>query len=344
MAAEMSQPSPNSPDQAALLAALRLQLDWGADEALAEAPLDRLAAAARPPAPPAPHPVPEVPGHAAPPDEPPDKPLGEPLGGPQGKPPGESAERPGATRDAAPAPGPDTTAPARPAVRRATRAPAAQSTAAAGASSLAGAADSLEALRDAMRQVDSPLRDTATNLVFADGNPASRLMFIGEAPGGDEDRLGRPFVGVSGQLLDRMLASIGLDRTQQNPEKSFYITNILPWRPPGNRTPTDAEIVLFLPLVLRHIALIRPARIVMLGGTAAKALLQSREGITRLRGRWQSLQTELGPLPALPTLHPAYLLRNPAAKRDAWSDLLLLHRSLTEDPAPESGASRLQFD
>jgi DNA polymerase len=324
MAAEMSQPFPNSPDQAALLAALRLQLDWGADEALAEAPLDRLAAAAaRAPAPLAADRIAEAPSRAAPPSGP----LGEP------------AELPGITRDAMPAPGPESAAPARPAARRTTRAPAAQSTAAAGASSLAGAAESLDALREAMRQVDSPLRDTATNLVFADGNPASRLMFIGEAPGGDEDRLGRPFVGVSGQLLDRMLASIGLDRTQQDPARSFYITNILPWRPPGNRTPTDAEIVLFLPLVLRHIALVRPTRIVMLGGTAAKALLQSREGITRLRGRWQSLQTELGPLPALPTLHPAYLLRNPAAKRDAWSDLLLLHRSLTEAPAPESGAS-----
>jgi DNA polymerase len=324
MAAEMSQPSPNSPDQAALLAALRLQLDWGADEALAEAPLDRLAAAAaRAPAPAAPDRIAEEPSRAAPPRGL----LGEP------------AELPGVTRDAMPAPGPESAAPARPAARRATRAPAAQSAAATGASTLAGAADSLDALREAMRQVDSPLRDTATNLVFADGSPASRLMFIGEAPGGDEDRLGRPFVGVSGQLLDRMLASIGLDRTQQDPEKSFYITNILPWRPPGNRTPTDAEIVLFLPLVLRHIALVRPTRIVMLGGTAAKALLHSREGITRLRGRWQSLQTELGPLPALPTLHPAYLLRNPSAKRDAWSDLLLLHRSLTEAPAPESGAS-----
>ncbi|MFC7692268.1 uracil-DNA glycosylase [Paeniroseomonas aquatica] len=132
-------------------------------------------------------------------------------------------------------------------------------------------------------------------------------MLIGEAPGGDEDRLGRPFVGVSGRLLDRMLASVGLNR-----DDNFYITNILPFRPPGNRTPTDAEIALFLPFVLRHIALARPRRLVLLGGVAAKALLRSREGITRLRGRWHQVTTEdETPLPALATLHPAYLLRTP---------------------------------
>jgi DNA polymerase len=150
-------------------------------------------------------------------------------------------------------------------------------------------------------------------------------MLIGEAPGGDEDRLGRPFVGVSGQLLDRMLASIGLNR-----ETGFYITNILPFRPPGNRTPTDAEIALFLPFVLRHIVLAKPRQLVLLGGVAAKALLRSKEGITRLRGRWHEVTIdENQSLPALATLHPAYLLRNPAAKRDAWADLLLLQRSLT---------------
>jgi DNA polymerase len=197
--------------------------------------------------------------------------------------------------------------------------------AAARAASAAAAAGTLDALRQAIADFDgSPLRETATNLVFADGVPESGLMFLGEAPGGDEDRLGRPFVGVSGQLLDRMLASIGLDRS-----RTFYISNILPWRPPGNRTPTDAEIVLFLPFVLRHIALVRPRHLVLLGGVAAKGLLRSKEGITRLRGRWHEVAVEgLGTLPALATLHPAYLLRTPGAKRDAWSDLLLLHRTI----------------
>lgn len=149
-------------------------------------------------------------------------------------------------------------------------------------------------------------------------------MLIGEAPGADEDRLGRPFVGVSGQLLDRMLGSIGLERS-----RDVYITNILPFRPPGNRTPTDAEVALFLPFLLRHVALVAPRRLVLLGGVAAKALLRSREGITRLRGRWHEVTiAEDKVLPALPTLHPAYLLRSPASKRDAWSDLLLLRRTL----------------
>jgi DNA polymerase len=194
---------------------------------------------------------------------------------------------------------------------------------AAAAQLAAGAAD-LAALKAAIAATDSPLRDTATNLVFADGEPAAGLMLVGEAPGADEDRLGRPFVGVSGQLLDRMFASVGLDRS-----RDFYLTNILPWRPPGNRTPTDAEINLFLPFVLRHIALIRPRHVVLLGGVAAKALLKSRDGITRLRGRWHRMEGQEGAiLPALPTLHPAYLLRSPGAKRDAWADLVLLRRTL----------------
>ena len=166
----------------------------------------------------------------------------------------------------------------------------------------------------------------ATNLVFADGAPDSGLMLIGEAPGAEEDRLGKPFVGQSGQLLDRMFASIGLNREAGG----FYITNILPWRPPGNRTPSDAEIALFLPFVLRHIALARPRHLVLVGGTSAKALLRVKEGITRLRGRWHGVAVDgLGDVPALATLHPAYLLRTPAAKRDAWADWLLLRRTMT---------------
>ena len=205
--------------------------------------------------------------------------------------------------------------------------------AAAQAADLAAAAGSLDALREAMAGFEgSPLRETATNLVFADGVPGSGLMFIGEAPGSDEDRLGRPFVGVSGRLLDRMLASIGLGR-----ERDFYVANILPFRPPGNRTPTDAEIALFLPFVLRHVELASPRLLVLLGGTAAKALLRSREGITRLRGRWHEVAPRGGgaaALPALATLHPAYLLRNPVAKREAWADLLSLSARLQAGSQP----------
>jgi DNA polymerase len=271
-------------DRAALLAALRLQMEWGADEALADAPLDRTALSAALP------------------------PAGAPF-------PAAKAPSPAARPTARPAPG-----------AGGLLIPAAAPPAASRAAELAAAADSLDALRDAMAGFEgSPLRETATNLVFADGAPGSGLMLVGEAPGADEDRLGRPFVGVSGRLLDRMLASIGLGR-----ERDFYVTNILPFRPPGNRTPTDAEIALFLPFVLRHVELAAPRLLVLLGGTAAKALLRSREGITRLRGRWHEVAPREGgaALPALATLHPAYLLRNPAAKKDAWHDLLLLRKRL----------------
>jgi len=289
-------PADPPPDAAALLAALRLQLDWGVDEALAEQPLDRLAA---------------PPPHAAAP-QPAPAPATLPLGDQPAAPPLAAARpRRGATVLPMPA------------------VPA--------AASLAAGAHSLEALREALLQVDTPLRETATNLVFADGNPHAPVMFIGEAPGADEDRQGKPFVGQSGQLLDRMLASIGLDRTAEAPERAFYISNILPWRPPGNRNPTDAEVTLFMPFVLRHIALVRPKRLVLLGGVSAKAVLRAKDGITRLRGRWHSLKTEAGPLPVLPTWHPAYLLRTLSAKRDAWADLVLLRRTLdAENDAPAS--------
>ena len=223
----------------------------------------------------------------------------------------------------APAPAPvvvpASAAAARPAAPAAAFAPASLR-----AGALAEGVDSLEALRAALAALDSPLRETAGNLVLADGVAESGLVLIGEAPGADEDRQGRPFVGVSGRLLDRMLASIGVERA-----RNAYLTNILPWRPPGNRTPTEAEMNLFTPFVLRHLALVRPRHVVLLGGTAAKALLRRNEGITRLRGRWHSLEVPcLGPVPALATLHPAYLLRQPAGKRDAWTDLRLLRRAL----------------
>lgn len=190
----------------------------------------------------------------------------------------------------------------------------------------ANAAHSLEALHKAMEDFDGCLlKSTATSLVFADGSPQARIMFIGEGPGAEEDRLGRPFVGVSGQLLDRMLASIGLDRS------SAYITNIVPWRPPGNRTPNQVEVEMMLPFVQRHIDLVAPQVVVPLGGVAAKALLQTIEGITRLRGIWADVKTHSGNFKALPTYHPAYLLRNPAAKRQAWHDLLMIADFLTQD-------------
>jgi DNA polymerase len=191
----------------------------------------------------------------------------------------------------------------------------------------AGEAASLADLEAAVRAFDGcPLRLTATSTVFADGNPAARIMLVGEAPGEDEDRQGKPFVGVSGKLLDRMLGFAGFDRT------TVYITNILPWRPPGNRSPTPAEIVACLPFVARHIELVGPAVLVPLGGVPAKALLNRPEGITRLRGEWHEYQSPglARPVPVLPMLHPAYLLRNPAFKREAWRDLLTLRRRLAD--------------
>jgi DNA polymerase len=190
----------------------------------------------------------------------------------------------------------------------------------------AGAA-SLEALRLAIGRFEGcALKLTATSLVFADGNPQARLMVVGEAPGAEEDRRGLPFVGRAGQLLDRMLAAIGLDRTH------VYITNVLPWRPPGNRQPSTGEIAACLPFVHRHIALVRPRVLVMAGGTSAKALLATSEGITRLRGRWFELAVPglEAPVSAMAIYHPAYLLRQPALKRDAWRDLLKIRKALDE--------------
>lgn len=184
---------------------------------------------------------------------------------------------------------------------------------------LAAGAQTLDELREAMSAFEGcNLRRTAKTLVFADGNPEARVMLIGEAPGRDEDLQGLPFVGRSGQLLERMLAAIGLDRS------SVYISNVIPWRPPGNRTPTPAETQICRPFIERHIELASPEIVVLLGGAAAKALLDSNDGILRLRGRW--LETELGGSrrPVLATLHPAYLLRQPAQKKLAWQDLLKL--------------------
>ena len=199
------------------------------------------------------------------------------------------------------------------------------------AQEVAAACATLEELRTAFEAFDGcPLKETAMKFVFADGNPDAQLMFIGEAPGAEEDRQGLPFVGPAGHLLDRMLAAIQLDRTHA------YITNILPWRPPGNRTPTDAEIAACLPFLERHIALAKPDILLFVGGTAAKTLLRRTEGIMRLRGKWMTYTPASGsPVPARALLHPAYLLRQPAQKRETWTDLLEIKSRL--DASAESG-------
>jgi len=185
------------------------------------------------------------------------------------------------------------------------------------------AVKTLDVLRNAMASFDGcALKKTASNLVFADGNPEAKIMIIGEAPGGDEDRMGLPFVGAAGQLLDKMLAAIGLDR------QHVYITNILPWRPPGNRTPSTEEVALMWPFLRRHIQLKAPKVIFALGGSSAKLLLNTKTGILKLRGQVQEIDFgdagQANLIPVLPSLHPAYLLRAPKMKQQAFHDLLAL--------------------
>jgi DNA polymerase len=273
-----------------LLNALEMQIEAGADEAIAAAPIDRFRLRApSPAAPAAPAPAPA---------------------------------RPMAARPAAPAITP----------HRAPAALLAADTAIGAARARAAAAPTLADLRAAVESLDGcALKETATNTVFADGAEGAPVMFIGEAPGADEDRIGKPFVGVSGQLLDRMIAAIGLSR-----DLNAYITNILFWRPPGNREPSGEEIALCLPFVMRHIELVRPSVLVFLGGPSAKTLLGRTDGITRLRGKWQEFRTpgmlERGepPIAAMAMFHPAYLLRTPGAKREAWRDLLAVKARLAE--------------
>ena len=195
------------------------------------------------------------------------------------------------------------------------------------ARALAQSCNSVEELEAAVRAFEGcALKRTAKNTVFADGVVGSPVMVVGEAPGADEDRLGKPFVGVSGQLMDRMFEAIGMSR-----DRDLYITNILFWRPPGNRTPTLAEQAICMAFTRRHIELARPKVLVLAGGTAAKSVLDTTEGIMRLRGKWTSLRLDDGSaVPTLPTFHPAYLLRTPASKRQSWSDLLSLDKKLRE--------------
>jgi len=250
------------------LAALSLQIAWGADEALDDAPVDRTRPAAQ----------------AAP-----------------------VAARVAAIKPAPPAPPPPRATPV------------------ARAHDVAAAAATPAELRAALAAfTDCPLAATATNLVFADGNASAGLVLVGEAPGAEEDLSGTPFVGASGQFLQRMLASIGLDRSH------LLITNLIPWRPPGNRAPTDAEVLMCLPFLQRHLVLLRPRIVVTLGALSTHALTGTDTGIRKLRGKWRTLALEGYAARLLPMLHPAYLLRTPAAKKDAWADLIALRRALDE--------------
>jgi uracil-DNA glycosylase family 4 len=268
------------------IAILRWQIEMGADEAIAETPQNRFDSASRP----EPKPIETVPAV------------------PSRRAPALSAAAPVST--------------IRTTTSTATFPPGATERS---SRVLANAASTLEELGDALAAFDGcPLKFTATNLVFADGNPEAEVMLVGEAPGSDEDRDGRPFVGVSGQLLDRMMAAIGLTRSD------FYLANTVYWRPPGNRSPTQAETAACLPFIQRQIELVGPKILVLLGGAAAKTLLNRAEGISRLRGRRYEYESANlgGPITALATYHPAYLLRQPAQKRESWQDLLTLREMI----------------
>lgn len=198
------------------------------------------------------------------------------------------------------------------------------------ATAMAARAGSLSELAEIMQDFDGlDIRRGARNFVFADGNPGARVMILGEAPGEEEDRQGRPFVGRAGQLLDQMFAAIGLSRQAVDAERALYITNVLPWRPPGNRRPEQAEIDAMLPFVARHVELAAPDVLVLMGNTPCQAAL-GRQGILRLRGQW----TQGFGRPVLPMTHPAYVLRNPIAKRDSWADLLSLQARLQAGSQP----------
>ena len=288
----------NHPDpKTAALEALRFYTEAGVDVALEEEPVDRFAETAR-----------QIAGGAR--NQAPDRPSrpAEPPG--KESPPGQS---PGLAPVAAAA------IPSEASIMAAREA-------ASGAETL----DELAAILATFEGCN--LRATATNLVFADGNPEARIMFVGEAPGRDEDLQGLPFVGRSGQLLDRMLAAIGLDRS------TAYIANVIPWRPPGNRTPTPQETEICRPFITRQIALADPDILVLLGGAAAKTLLQTSEGILRMRGKWREFDIagpgESRTIRAMATLHPAYLLRQPQQKKLAWRDFLAIKAALDEDRRP----------
>jgi len=211
---------------------------------------------------------------------------------------------------------------ATPAVSRSEIAPAPEA-AIASAREAARTAPSLEALRALLENFDGcALKHTATRLVFSDGNPQARIMFVGEAPGRDEDIEGLPFVGRSGKLLDLMMKAIGLDRSKA------YIANVIPWRPPGNRTPTPQETQVCLPFIQRQIELVNPDVLVTLGNPSTQTLLSTREGIMKTRGKWFDYDTGTRTIRAIATFHPAYLLRSPSYKRMSWQDLRAIAKEL----------------
>lgn len=196
---------------------------------------------------------------------------------------------------------------------------------------LAPQAKTLDELRGLLEDFDGcALKMTATRLVFGDGNPQARVMFVGEAPGRDEDLQGIPFIGRSGKLLDLMLASIGLDRT------SAYIANVIPWRPPGNREPSPHETQMCLPFIRRQIELVDPDVLVCLGKPSSQAVLELKDGIVKSRGRWFDYNTGTRMIRAMATFHPAYLLRQPIYKRMTWKDLRMIRRALAALPPRES--------
>ena len=217
------------------------------------------------------------------------------------------------------------TPPVTPAVVTAQINPAAPQNSAAGDSAtLAKTATTLDELAAALESFEGcGLKKTAKSTVFSDGVSSARIMLVGEAPGQDEDRTGKPFVGRSGQLLDAMMATIGLSRAD-----NLYIANVIPWRPPGNRAPSVDELETCKPFILRQIELVAPEIIVLVGGTSAKTLLNTETGITRLRGKWQTLEIGGRDIPALPFFHPAYVLRRPETKIDVWADLCALKQKL----------------
>ncbi|MCF4129129.1 uracil-DNA glycosylase [Methylobacterium sp. SyP6R] len=310
--------TPDAPDSRDLLSFLDFHVAAGVDAALDETPHDRFA-------------EPEAPRRAvraeATASEAPSRPL-----------PSANDEPSWAAPDRQEAPGqevPRRELPRREAVREAPRAEAASTygrsaaaapgEAAGDARELAATAASLEELEGLLGRFEScALRFTAKNLVFADGNPQARVMFVGEAPGADEDRIGKPFMGRSGQLLDRMMAAIGLDRT------NAYVGNVVPWRPPGNRNPTPQELATCKPFIERQIALADPDILVCLGGVATQALAGTKDGILKSRGRWFPYRTDKREIRLLATLHPAYLLRQPLQKRLAWRDFRALRAALDE--------------
>ena len=298
---------------------LAWQAEMGADEAILDAPVNRLAAAERA----------GQGGHAG-------ASASSPAAAAQRGPatPATAAPATAARPAAAASSAPSSTAPAAPAAPGLFAETAPPGTPPPGGESvhdLAARCATLEDIRVALDAMhDFPLRRTATHTVHTDGHPEARVLLIGEAPGRDEDLQGRPFVGRSGQLLDRMLAAIGLSRAAEDPARAVLITNVVFWRPPGNRKPTEAEVTWCMPWLRRTIEIVAPEIIVCLGATPTQRLTGRTQGILRLRGTW--LECEIGErrIPLLPTLHPAYLLRQPLQKRLAWRDFLSLKRRLLE--------------